>query len=399
MPQVFAYESDPYRREISVRLLSAGAGDEGCYAVVDDTVLYPGGGGQPRDHGTLAGVEISAITLEGAGARLALEGPVTGETARMVVDWRLRYDRMQQHTAQHVLTAVAADEFGWDTTSFHLGNEVCDIELDTSSISRDDLSRLQGAVADRVRAALPVRARRVPMDEYRQMTVRSRGLPDGLRGEVRLVEIEGLDLTTCGGTHVARTSEVETVCLLDTESARGGSCTRLRWLAGRRVRERLLRHEARSRDLRQALGVADEELAQATLSLGERLKAAGRRIRHLEAVLAGEVAARLIRETDQLVHADFEDVEPSFVQAVARTFAASDVRKVALLTSRGPKGPFFMVAGGGAFEGDVQALGACVAKSLDAPGGGSGSFFQGKPASLDRLPEALLAAAKLAAEP
>jgi alanyl-tRNA synthetase len=343
---------------------------------------------------------VAAISPEDGVVRLALERPVTGDAADLVVDWRLRYDRMQQHTAQHLLTAVAADEYCWDTTSFHLGEEVCDIELDTSSISRHDLSRLQSAVADRVRAALPVRARRVPMDEYRKMTVRTRGLPEGFRGEVRLVEIEGLDLTTCGGTHVDRTSELETICLLGTESVRGGSRTRLRWLAGRRVRERLLRHEDRSRDLRQALGVGDDELAQAVLSGGERLKAADRRIRHLESALAGEVAARLVRGTDQLVHADFDDVEPSFVQAVARTFAASEVSKVALLTSRGPKGPFFVVAGGGALGGDVQAVGACVAEALGGRGGGSGSFFQGKAVSLDRLGEAIqTAAAKLAERP
>lgn len=397
MAQVFAYESDPYRKEIAVRLLETGTGDDGPYAIVSDTVLYPGGGGQPPDRGTLAGVRVLSSSPEDGVVRLALERPVTGEVADLAVDWQLRYDRMQQHTAQHLLTAVAADEYGWHTSSFHLGDEVCDIELDTPAISPDDLGRLQADVVAQVHAALPVHARRVPMDEYGTMTVRSRGLPEGFRGDVRLVEIEGLDLTTCGGTHVARTSELETVFLLDTESVRGGACTRLRWLAGRRVRERLLRHEQRSRDLRQELGVGDEDLARAVRARGDRLKTGERRIRHLESALAGEVAARLIRQTDELVHAGFEDVEPSFVQAVARTFAASNVSKVALLTSQGPKGPFFMVVGGGDFGGDVQALGTRVAEALGGRGGGSGSYFQGKPVSLDRLGDAIQSAtAKLA---
>jgi len=124
---------------------------------------------------------------------------------------------MQQHTAQHLLTAVAADQFGWQTTAFHLGAHVSDIEVDVKSIGKSELRLLEETVAVEVRAARRISARRVSPDEYEQMEVRSRGLPPGHSGDVRLIEIEGIDLNTCGGTHCVSTAEIEAIALLGTE--------------------------------------------------------------------------------------------------------------------------------------------------------------------------------------
>ena len=114
-------------------------------------------------------------------------------TVTVELDWARRFDHMQQHTAQHLLTAVAADRFGWPTTAFHLGEHVSDVELDVAAIDEEQLRSLENAVAAEVRAARPVTARRVSRDEYERTDVRSRGLPAGHAGDVRLVEIDGVD--------------------------------------------------------------------------------------------------------------------------------------------------------------------------------------------------------------
>ena len=132
----------------------------------------------------------------------------------MVLDWPRRWDHMQQHTGQHLLTAVASDRFGWQTTAFHLGGEVSDVELAVPSLASADLRALEDVIAEEIRRQRAVSARRVSRETYQALPVRTRGLPADISGEIQLVEIEGLDLNTCGGTHLRSTAEPQGPCRL-----------------------------------------------------------------------------------------------------------------------------------------------------------------------------------------
>lgn len=387
MPSIPAYEADPSTRALTVRVLESGTDDGGPYAVVDDTILFPGGGGQPPDRGTLAGVGIIDVTPETDGYHLRLERFLESGMAEMVLDWDLRFDHMQQHTAQHLLTAVAADTHGWETTSFHLGAELSDVELDAPTLSPVELRHLEEDVMDAIRAAVPVRARRVTPDEYGSMSVRSRGLPAGHTGDVRLVEIEGIDVTTCGGTHVSSTSQIESVALLSSDAMRGG--TRLYWVAGGRVRRRLKAAESRTAELRRVLGVSDEELVSAALGREEQLRDAVKKLRRTLSSFAQAEGRRLAGEPGTLVHARLEDWEPASMQALARAFVPLAGARVGVFACSDPKGAFFVVAAGEEYPADVQELGRMFAEALDGTGGGSGRVFQGRCSSLDRLQSAL----------
>jgi Ser-tRNA(Ala) deacylase AlaX len=191
-----AYEREPYRTEIDAVVLSAGVDQGRPYAVLSDTVLYPEGGGQPADRGFLDQIEVLDVRKAGEGIRHYLAAAVGTGPVKVRLDWARRFDHMQQHTGQHVLTAVAQERFGWETTAFHLGEERCDIELAVPSLSSEELARLEDAVAAMIRSARPVQPRRVSLDAYGTMQVRSRGLPEGHSGEVRLVEISGVAVTT-----------------------------------------------------------------------------------------------------------------------------------------------------------------------------------------------------------
>src|SRR6185503_19277103 len=195
------------------------------------------------------------------------------------LDWARRFDHMQQHTAQHLLSALAADRFGWETTSFHLGAQTCDVELAASELPAARQGELEEAIAAEVRAARPVTTRRVASEALAGLAVRSRGLPAGHTGDVRLVEIAGVDLNTCGGTHLASTAEIECVKLLGVEPMRGG--TRLYWVAGGRARARLAAHEARNEALRRALEAGDDELAAVAASKVAQLQESERARRRL----------------------------------------------------------------------------------------------------------------------
>jgi Ser-tRNA(Ala) deacylase AlaX len=386
MDAPYAFERDPYLAHLDARVVETGAEGDRPWAVLDDTVFYPEGGGQPADRGLLDDVEVLDVQKAAGAVRHYLASPAPEGPVRVRLDWVRRFDHMQQHTGQHLLTAVAADRLGWETTAFHLGPETCDVELAVPWISAADVARLEEEVAREIRAGRAVRSRRVRPEALASLPARTRGLPEGHSGDVRLVEIEGVDLNTCGGTHLASTAEIEALKLLGTERLRGG--TRLYFAAGGRVRGRLGAHEERSARLRALLGAPDSGLVEAVEAklgqLAEREKA----LRAVEEELAEARAEALAASAAAVVEAHFEGRDLAFLTRVAKRFSALPAPGVALLTAVREGAETFLLAAGGASGADVRTLGGLVAEALGGRGGGSGRLFQGK-ASLARRAEAL----------
>ena len=395
-----AYHRSPYLTSLSTRILSTGLDADRPYAILEDTVLFPEGGGQPADRGWLVGgageVEVVDVQKAEDGTRHYLAAAVEPGPVTVRLDWARRFDHMQQHTAQHMLSAIAADRFGWRTTAFHLSPVVCDIELDARAPGASKLAALEEAVVAEIRAARPVTDRVVTPEEYAALPrVRSRGLPAGHTGEVRLVEIAEVDVATCGGTHVASSAEIEGIKLLDTEALRGG--VRLYWVAGGRLRRRLAAHEARNAELRAAFNTSDDELAAVAASKLGQLKDASRRERALSDQLADLAVEAMAAAPSRLVEKHFEGGDAGLLQLVARRFSALAHDKLALVTATGAKGSAFALAAGEASPADVPALGREVAEILGGRGGGSGRTFQGQAPSLARREDALaLLASRLA---
>ncbi len=383
----FLYEREPALRECEAEVVETGETGGRPFAVLSDTIFYPEGGGQPADRGTLAGVPVLDVQRVGEAIRHMLERPVAPGPARLVLDWARRFDHMQQHTGQHLLSAIAEDRFGWRTTAFHLGPAVSDVELDVAALAAGSREALEEAVAAAIRAARPVRALRLSREDFDRLpSVRTRGLPEGHAGDVRLVEIEGIDLNTCGGTHLASTAEIESLALLATEPMRGG--TRVHFVAGGRLRRRLGSHEERNARLRGLLGAPEDAFAATLEAKLEQLHGAERRVRHLEQELAEAAATALAAAAavagERVAAAHFGERDAAFLGAVARALSQAPGATVVLLTAGpGPTGPFVLAAGAD-FAGDLPALGRLVAEGLAGRGGGSGRIFQGKAERIDR---------------
>lgn len=381
------YEEEPYARAIEVLLLGAGDSPAGApaafYADVAETILFPGGGGQPADEGKLGGSRVLAEEKkEGGGWRLFLESPLQAPgSVQLELDWERRYDRMQQHTAQHLLSAIALDQLGWRTTAFHLGEELTDIEVDVADPPAEKLAELEQLVAAAVRAAAPISCRRVEKEDYEKLEgVRSRGLPAGHQGSVRLVEIAGYDLNTCGGTHLRSTAEIETLKLLHTESLRGG--TRLYWVAGGRVRKRLAAAEARGAILRRLLDTGDQEMPTVIEGKLEQLAELRRQKEKLEARLAEAEAAALGEKLFAEQHCEESDLP--YLQKVAKHWQNGKAAGLLFLTAKKGKEAAFLIATRGDLNLDIKSVGQEVAARLEGKGGGAGRLFQGKASSLDQ---------------
>lgn len=161
MSRIWAYERDPYRRQLETQVVGCGKEGGRPFVLLKDTILYPEGGGQPSDRGRLNEAVVLAVRRVGAELRHYVDAPLDLAPACLELDWSRRFDHMQQHTGQHLLTAVALDRLGSRTTAFHLGEVRCDIELDTPALAAEDLEILEEAVAAEIRAGRPVRSRRV----------------------------------------------------------------------------------------------------------------------------------------------------------------------------------------------------------------------------------------------
>jgi alanyl-tRNA synthetase len=201
---------------------------------------------------------------------------------------------------------------------------------------------------------------------------------------VRLVEIEGVDLNTCGGTHLSSTAEIEVVALLHVEPLRGG--TRLFFVAGRRARRRLACHEERNAALRSLLGAPDTGLAGAAKAKLDQLADAQRALRRAEEELAAAAAEAALASSTRVVRAHFDGRDMAFVQAVARRFSEKAGPRAAFLTAT-REGQHLFALGVGEGFGDAQALGREIASLLGGKGGGTGRVFQGKapgPLAADR---------------
>jgi alanyl-tRNA synthetase len=381
-----AFERDPWLTRLDTEVVSGGEVEGRPFVVLADTILYPEGGGQPADSGTVAGVAVVDVQKSADGIRHVLERPVAPGPVTVELDFRRRFDHMQHHTAQHLLTALAERLFGWRTLAFHLGAHVSDIELDTPTAGPEELSALEEALAEEIRAARPVTTRRVDAAELAGLPVRSRGLPEGHSGSIRLVEIDGIDLNTCGGTHCSSTAELEALKLLGTESMRGG--TRLFFAAGARLRRLHEAHHRRTAELRALLGASDDELVARVSTRLDQLKVAERSIRALKAELASASAAALLGQDGPVLTGHWPERDLPFLQAVARAVATLAEDRVVFLTCGEADAGAFVVGAGPGTDLDLPEAGRRVADLLGGRGGGASGIFQGKATRLDRRDEA-----------
>jgi alanyl-tRNA synthetase len=383
----FAYHRDAYLTELDAEVITVGEEGGAAFAVLSDTLFYPEGGGQPADHGRLGAARVLDVQKNGEEIRHYVSEPITSGPVRLEIDWPRRWDHMQHHTGQHVLTAVALRDFGWRTTAFHLGADTSDIELDVPNLARDDLVSLENAVAKEIGAARPVTCRSAEVDDFPRLGVRSRLLPEGFTGRVRLIDIEGLDLNTCGGTHCRSTSEIGSLCLLGTEPMRGG--TRVFFVAGDRARRRMAIHEDRNLQLRSLFDTGDGQLIEvARLRLG-REKELARTVRRLGEELAEAAATKLCGHPSDLVEAHWQDRDMAFLQKVARLIVDGAPQKRALLSAEAEDGALFVVVAGETSGVRLEETGPRIAAALEGRGGGRGGVFQGKAKSLANRDEAL----------
>ena len=270
------YEADAYRAEADAVILAVQPSEEGGRIALDRTVFYPEGGGQPADRGTL--------TLPD-GARLAVrdvhekEGVVwhtvdalppaaaPGAPVRAAIDWAWRFDKMQQHTGEHILSGTLHRLFGAENVGFHIGAEA--VRMDTSvPISPEGLRQAETEANAFVWQDLPVQISYPSREELAALTYRSK---KEIAGQVRIVTIPGADACACCGTHLASTGQVGLIKIVAAEHYKGGM--RLAVLCGARALAEVQAMQARQSAIVAELSAKPAETANAVRRVHAELTA------------------------------------------------------------------------------------------------------------------------------
>ncbi|MCC8023992.1 MAG: alanyl-tRNA editing protein [Clostridium sp.] len=225
------YYQTPYVKSFMCTVETCEESGKGTWlAVLNQTGFYPEGGGQPSDTGTLNGVEVLSVHEKGGVILHELASPLEpGVLAEGILDWQKRYDNMQQHTGEHILSGLVHRKYGYDNVGFHMGAEEVTVDFN-GELTPEQLDDLENRANSLVYANVPVQVAYPSMEELQTMDYRSK---KELSGLVRIVEIPGGDVCACCGTHVDNTGEVGIIKIKGMIGYKGG--VRLSMLCGRRA--------------------------------------------------------------------------------------------------------------------------------------------------------------------
>ena len=275
------YYTDAYRTEFTATVVDRDA--EGTRVYLDESAFYPTSGGQLHDLGTLGEIDVVDVIDEEDRVVHVLASPIGADAIdRLIsgrIDWTRRYDHMQQHTGQHLLSAVFEDLCGARTVSVHFGAEYSTLDLDAELVSRDQLMKVEARANAIVSEARPVM---VAFEDAATAT----GLrkPSDRPGLLRIVTIDELDRSACGGTHVRSTAEIGAVLLRSVEKVRKG--TRIEFVCGQRAIRRARRDYESLGRIAASLTSSIDEAASVVGAQSEKLKELDGTRRKLEKELA-----------------------------------------------------------------------------------------------------------------
>ena len=281
------YYTDSYLRAFRARVVEASL--DRCKIYLDRTAFYPASGGQPFDIGTLGGAPVLEVIDEEDRIAHVTGAPVKADEVEGEIDWTRRFDHMQQHTGQHLLSAVFADLLGAATVSFHLGAGSCTIDLARPSLSSDEMEAVERRANEIVFENRPVGVSFADAAEdlgLRKPTERS--------GTIRIVTIQDLDRSACGGTHVRSTGEIGPILIRKLDRVR--DTVRVEFLCGLRAVERARADYSALSEIGRAFSSPVDETPALVSAQIWRVQDLDKQLRRISGELARERGRQLYRE-------------------------------------------------------------------------------------------------------
>ena len=379
------YDQDPFLKEFTAQILSCEVIIDAWRVTLDRTAFYPEGGGQPADHGILGGAKVLDVREQDGVIFHICDKPVEiGETVTGSIDWDRRFDHMQQHSGEHIISGILCRLYHCDNVGFHLGAETVTIDYN-ADLTWEQVLKAERLANEAVWADRAVRITFPSPAELAELDYRSK---KELTGQVRIVEFPEADRCACCGTHVLRAGQVGLIKVLSCQKFREG--VRLEILCGDRALRFLSGTFEQAKAIGQRLSVKPLEALDAVERLESELAAAKTRMAELEQSAYTALAQQQAGKGDVVLFQP--PTRPDSVRRLADLTAKSCGGLAAVFAGEGTVWNYALVRAGG---GDISALVKTLNQTLHGRGGGRNGFAQGSVQAARSDIEAFFAASNL----
>ena len=359
------YENS-HLQEFTARVTGCRQTEKGWLVTLDATAFYPEGGGQACDIGTLGGVNVLDVREKENEILHLCDGALeVGSEVFGKIDWQHRFDLMQQHTGEHIVSGLLHEKFGYHNTGFHVGKNVMEVDFD-GPISPEDLAQIERRANEAIWANLPVKCWIPEPEELPSVTYRTkRELP----WPVRIVQVPGYDSCACCGIHVAHTGEVGMIKILTCVKFHGG--IRLEMVCGNRAYRYMAEVFEQNRLVSQTFSAKILETGEAARKMQEALTAEKLRAANLQKQVFENIAAGFAGKENVLYFADA--LEPGQVRELAEKISKVCTGYCAVFSEKEDGFSYCLATR----DGDLRELGKALTASLNGRGGGKPNFQQG----------------------
>lgn len=363
------YYDSAYIKEFEAQVLSCQEGKKGWEITLSATAFYPEGGGQPADTGLLGNVRVTDVHEKDGQVVHYTDGPLpVGEMVRGVIDWDRRFQHMQEHSGEHLVSGLIHQRFGYDNVGFHMGTDEVTIDFN-GVLEWGDLMAIEEKANGMIWENLEISAVYPEKDELDAMEYRSK---KELTGAVRIVSIPGGDVCACCGTHVERTGEIGLVKFLSMIHYKGG--VRISLLCGKRAVEDYERKRDQVQKISVLLSARPGEISRAVEKLkDEEAKLQEKLVAAYDKLIASEV--RDIKEGDGdifILEPDFEAIQ---LRHLVNRLLEEKKGRTVLALGGAAEGSFLYILG--SRDGDMRRLSRELNGLLNGRGGGSAQMAQG----------------------
>ena len=361
----------PYVREFDAQVLSCEKGKKGWEVRLDVSAFYPEGGGQLADGGTIGEANVTDVRRVGGEVVHYTDSPVEAGAAHCVVDWQKRFDHMQAHSGEHIVSGLIHKKFGYDNVGFHMAPDKVTVDFN-GVITEEELAEIESEANAYIYANVPVRVTFPSAEELAALDYRSK---KELSGKVRIVEFPGADMCACCGTHVVRSGEVGLIKF--TSMAHYKSGVRIEMLCGRLAMLDYDRKNAQQQELCRMFSAKPYELADAVRKYAAESEAKDARIAAMAKAMLDAKAAGYPDGASLVI-----DIEEGFKNAELRKFCdglvtSGKAKVAAVLTAsaaQGKSGYSYVIC---SREVNLRDASKALNKALNGRGGGDPTLVQG----------------------
>lgn len=361
------YEAQPYLTHFSAVVQSCAQGKKGWDICLDQTAFYPEGGGQPYDTGTLGGVKVLEVHQREGHVVHTCQAPLeVGSQVEGSIDWPRRFDLMQHHSGEHIVSGIAHRRFGCDNVGFHMGNDVITIDLNVE-LTAEQVAQLEAEANQYIWEDHPIAITYPTPEELEHLDYRSK---KALTGQVRIVSFPGADTCACCGTHVSSSGQVGLVKLLSCQKFREG--VRIELVCGKRALDYLSQVWEQNHQVSNLLSAKTMQTGAAVRRLLEENAALKSRILTMEERQFADLAQRYTGAGDVVV---FESgLSPDSLRRLCGAVQTACGGRCACFSGEDGSGYQYAIGQPG---GNLRPLVQALNQALQGRGGGKPDFVQG----------------------